>query len=98
MVAFDAPSREECAADRGRSNIPQQALALLHDPTYVEAARAFAARILREGSGDENARIVWAWGQALARTPQPQEIATLRDLLVKHRGQYRADPPPPRLT
>ena len=91
MVAFDAPSREECAADRSRSNIPQQALALLHDPTYVEAARAFAARILREGSGDENARIAWAWRQALARTPQRQEIATLRALLDKHRGQYRAD-------
>jgi len=91
MVAFDAPSREECAADRGRSNIPQQALALLHDPTYVEAARAFAVRILREGSGDESSRIVWAWRQALARTPQPEEIATLRALLDKHRGQYRAD-------
>ena len=44
LVAFDAPSREECAADRNRSNIPQQALVLLNDPTYVEAARAFAAR------------------------------------------------------
>ena len=49
MLAFDAPSREECAADRNRSNIPQQALVLLNDPTYVEAARAFAVRILSEG-------------------------------------------------
>ena len=45
MLAFDAPTREECAAERSRSNIPQQALVLLNDPTYVEAARAFAARI-----------------------------------------------------
>ncbi len=91
MVAFDAPSREECAADRGRSNIPQQALALLHDPTYVEAARAFAMRILRECSGDDAARITWAWRQALSRAAQPDEIATLRRLLDKHRGQYQQD-------
>ena len=43
LLAFDAPSREECAAERNRSNIPQQALVLLNDPTYVEAARVFAA-------------------------------------------------------
>src|SRR6185436_695862 len=49
LLAFDAPSREECVAERNRSNIPQQALALLNDPTYVEASRAFAARILKSG-------------------------------------------------
>ena len=91
MVAFDAPSREECAPDRSRSNIPQQALALLHDPTYVEAARAFAVRILRECSGDETTRIAWAWQQALGRTAQPEEIATLHRLLDKHRVEYHQD-------
>jgi hypothetical protein len=88
MVAFDAPSREECAAERTRSNIPQQALVLLNDPTYVEAARAFAVRILREGTGDDASRISWAWQHALVRTPQPKEIATLRGLLDKHRKHY----------
>ena len=43
LLAFDAPTREECAAERNRSNIPQQALVLLNDPSYVEAARAFVA-------------------------------------------------------
>ena len=91
MLAFDAPSREECAAERSRSNIPQQALVLLNDPTYVEAAGAFAARILRESKGDDTARITWAWRQTLARTPVPKEIATLRELLEKHRRQYQQD-------
>ena len=51
LLAFDAPSREECCAERNRSNIPQQALVQLNDPTYVEAARVFAARILQECPG-----------------------------------------------
>ena len=54
MVAFDAPSREECVAERPRSNIPQQALVLLNDPIFVEAARSFAERILRESKGTLN--------------------------------------------
>lgn len=89
MLAFDAPTREECAADRNRSNIPQQALVLLNDPSYVEAARAFAARILNECHGDENARIVWAWRQALSREPRADEITTVRALLEKHLAEYR---------
>ncbi len=48
MLAFDAPTREECAADRPQSNIPQQALVLLNDPTYVEAARALAVSMIND--------------------------------------------------
>ena len=92
MLAFDAPSREECAAERTRSNIPQQALVLLNDPTYVESARAFAARIVQEANGDATARIAWAWKQALARAPRPDELATARALFDKHLAQYQADP------
>jgi hypothetical protein len=61
MLAFDAPTREECAADRSRSNIPQQALVLLNDPTYFDAARVFAERIVREGGARTDERIRWAW-------------------------------------
>jgi hypothetical protein len=93
MIAFDAPSREECAADRPRSNIPQQALVLLNDPTYVEAARVFAGRIVREGGGTTSARIAWAWYQALQRPPRPDEVTTITALVGKHLREYRDDRP-----
>ncbi len=91
MLAFDAPTREECAAERNRSNIPQQALVLLNDPTYVEAARAFAVRIVQEGGGETAARLRWAWEQVLARPPEPEELAVGRDLVEKHWGEYQRD-------
>ena len=92
LLAFDAPSREECTAERNRSNIPQQALVLLNDPTYVEAARAFAARILKEGGSEPASRISWAWRQVLSRSPRPDELSTARALLQKHLAEYRRDP------
>ena len=91
LLAFDAPSREECAADRSRSNTPQQALVLLNDPTYVEASRAFAARILTEGGSDPAARLTWAWRHALQRTPRADEIQTAAAMLDKHRAQFTQD-------
>jgi hypothetical protein len=92
MLAFDAATREECAAERNRSNIPQQALVLLNDPSYVEAARSFAARILREGSGDDTSRLTWAWRQALARAPLDSELSALRRLLETQRTAFAKDP------
>jgi len=92
LLAFDAPTREECAAERNRSNIPQQALALLNDPTYVEAARAFAARILTQSSGEAEQRLTWAWRQALQRDPRSEEVSTMLELLGRHRAAYAADP------
>jgi hypothetical protein len=91
LLAFDAPSREECVAERNRSNIPQQALALLNDPTYVEASRVFAARIFKEGGSNPDDRIRWAWQQALDRAPRKDELDTARVLLTKHLAEYRAD-------
>jgi hypothetical protein len=92
LLAFDAPSREECCAERTRSNIPQQALVLLNDPTYVEAARAFATRILRESTGGPDERIAWAWRQVLQRLPRAEELETMLDLQKRHQAAYAADP------
>jgi Protein of unknown function (DUF1553)/Protein of unknown function (DUF1549)/Planctomycete cytochrome C len=91
MLAFDAPSREECCAERNRSNIPQQALVLLNDPTYVEAARAFAVRILAEAKGEDSEKIDWAWLQALQRRPTEKEKSLMLKLLGERREAYRAN-------
>jgi hypothetical protein len=92
LLAFDAPTREECAAERNRSNIPQQALVLLNDPTYVEASRALAVRVLKEGGGDTESRLNWAWSQVLSRAPHPEEIKAIQPLLDKQLAEYRCNP------
>jgi hypothetical protein len=91
LLAFDATSREACTAERVRSNIPQQALVLLNDPTYVEAARVFAARIMGECGGSNDERIVWAWQQSLQRDPSEIELKTMRALLESRLADYRSD-------
>ncbi|MBI1347903.1 DUF1553 domain-containing protein [bacterium] len=90
LLAFDAPSREECCAERNRSNIPQQALILLNDPTYVEAARAFAGEILASSATTDRDRIIWAWQKALQRDPRPEELETIEPLLIQHRQIYQS--------
>src|SRR5438477_678791 len=92
LVAFDAPTREECAAERNRSNVPQQALVLLNDPTYVEAARVFASHVLGQCQGTTEDRIAWAWQRALQRAPRAEEAKTIRALLDHHLDTYRRDP------
>ena len=92
MVAFDAPSREECVAERPRSNIPQQALVLLNDPSFVEAARVLAARILREAKGSDDERLRHAFRLALTRSPSPKEKEILTGLLETQRKRYEKSP------
>lgn len=92
MLAFDAPSREECTADRPKSNTPLQALVLLNDATYVEAARVLAERILREGGATTDARLEFAFSAALSRPVRVNEAAVLGELVGKHREQYRQQP------
>lgn len=95
LLAFDAPTREDCTADRGRSNIPQQALVLLNDPSYLEAARAFGLRILSNSSGATNLttdqRISWAWQQTLQRNPLPAEIQTVKRVFEQQCAAYKVD-------
>ena len=91
LLAFDAPSREEGVCERNRSNIPQQALVLLNDPTYVEAARALAAKVVGQGR-DEKAKVAWAFEHVTNRAPTGAEVEVLVGLLGKHRSEYASDP------
>lgn len=91
LVAFDAPSREECTVARTRSNTPLQALVLLNDPTYVEAARVLAERAIQDGGGETAARIDYLFRRCLSRPPRDAEVALLTALVDKHLAEYRAD-------
>jgi hypothetical protein len=92
FVNFDASSRMACTVKRSRSNTPLQALTLLNDPVYVEAAMAFAKRILTEASNaDAGARIDHAFALAVGRAPSASEAATIGKLLDAQRGAALAD-------
>lgn len=91
LMAFDAPSREECTADRPRSNTPLQSLVLLNDPSYVEAARAFAELTIRHGGNSPRERLKFAFRRAVSRDATPAEAEILEKLLDKHLQEYKAD-------
>ena len=92
LMAFDAPSREECAADRSISNTPLQALTLLNDPTYVEAARTFAKRILKSGETDTSARLDFAFRHAFSRNAEAEERDVLAQLLKSQHEHFKNHP------
>jgi hypothetical protein len=91
MLAFDAPSREECTAERPRSNIPQQALALLNDPVFVEAARVFAEKLLTHSNKEDLEKIHYAFQCALTRHPTKEEVQVMTKLLSQQRKRYQED-------
>ncbi|MBI1373554.1 MAG: DUF1553 domain-containing protein [Phycisphaera sp.] len=91
LKAFDAPSRDECAVDRPRSNTPLAALVLLNDPTFVEAARVFSEHALREGGKDDASRLTWMYRHVLSREPEARETQVLEKLLADNRANYTAD-------
>jgi hypothetical protein len=90
LLAFDAPTREECTVERTKSNTPQQALVLLNDPTYVEAARVFAQRLMLSAGRTED-RIQLAFRLALTRTATEAEVKVLTKLFTQHLEQYQQD-------
>lgn len=89
MTLFDVPSRETCRISRPRTNTPLQALALLNDVTYVEAARALAQRMIKEGPESPEAKIKFAYQIVLARDPQAAETKILVAGLQKNLSRYK---------
>jgi hypothetical protein len=91
MTIFDAPTRESCVVRRQMSSTPLQALALLNDEMYIETARKFAERMVKEGGASEDERLRWAMRLATSRPASEQEVKILEQGLNRRLAQYRAD-------
>jgi hypothetical protein len=91
MTIFDAPTREACVVRRQMSSTPLQALALLNDEMYIETARKFAERIMKEGGASAAQRLAWALRAATSRPATEAEVRVLQEGLERRLAQYRAD-------
>ncbi|MEO2013546.1 MAG: PSD1 and planctomycete cytochrome C domain-containing protein [Fuerstiella sp.] len=92
MRSFDAPTREECTVERPRSNNSLQALVLLNDPSFVEAARTLAAMTITRGGPSTESRLQFVFRRCLSRDPAADEIKVLKTLLEKQQQQFAAAP------
>jgi hypothetical protein len=92
LLAFDAPTREECTATRMRSNTPKAALVLLNDPTFVEAARKLAERAIQDGGDSDDDRLAFLWKRTLSRGPDATELLIAKGLLDRRRADYATNP------
>lgn len=92
FMNFDATNRMACRVKRSRSNTPLQALTLLNDPVYVEAAKAFARRVLLEQAGSPADRLDYAFRVAVARRPKPAETAILKELFEAELDAMKKNP------
>jgi hypothetical protein len=92
LLAFDAPTREECTVNRVNSNTPLQALVVLNDPLYVEASRVFAQNILQSGETKLDRQLDWAFARALNRAPEKPERKILNTLFKKNMERFRQSP------
>lgn len=91
MTAFDAPNRESYCLRRERSNTPLQALTLMNDVQFFEAARNFAQRVMQSSSGSDG-RITALFRSAVGRFPSAQEAEIIRQSFEKHLAAYTAKP------
>jgi len=94
FVTFDAPSRETCTVKRPRTNTPLQALVLMNDPVYVEAARTFGYRIIQQGGNTLDEKVEFAFRTCLGRNSTEAEQIRIRAAFqeeLAHFLERRAD-------
>jgi hypothetical protein len=92
LVTFDAPSREFCTVRRVRTNTPLQALTLLNDPLFFDAARAMAKRIMKEAGADPAARATYGFRLCVSRHPAPPELERILAYYREQLAHFRSDP------
>jgi hypothetical protein len=92
MLLFDAPNREICTPKRSRTNTPLQALALMNEVTYVEAARALAQRMMKEGGDTVESRLTTGFRLATARTPDAETLAVLKTGFEHRKKEFNEKP------
>ncbi|MEO5822887.1 MAG: DUF1553 domain-containing protein [Vicinamibacteraceae bacterium] len=90
-ISFDAAERLFCTVSRQRTSTPLQALVLLNDPQFVEAARALAARMIRAGGTDAGARITQGFRALTGRVPASEERAALESLYRDELARFRRE-------
>ena len=91
MMTFDSSTRETCIVRMGITNTPLQALTLMNDVTYVEAARRLAERMMTEGGETPEGRIAYAYLLATAHRPSSQAQTILVQGFQQHLGRFQAD-------
>jgi len=91
MINFDGPNREQFCSRRERSNTPLQALQLMNDVQHIEAARALAERVIKDGGKSAEDRIKFAFRVVLARQPQAEELKIVLDELAVHQAKFAKD-------
>ena len=91
MLLFDAPDRERCVVRREQTSTPLQALALMNDPTFVEAARKLAERMMTEVRGGPQERTHWGFCLVTARDPSQRERSALVDLFERQRARFASN-------
>jgi hypothetical protein len=92
MITFDAPDRETCRVRRARTNTPLQALVLMNDVQFVEAARRFAERVMKEGGSQTSERLSFAFRSVTSRSPRDVEAESLTALFNEYLAQFKKDP------
>lgn len=92
MANFDSALRETCVVRESRTNTPLQALNLMNDVTFVEAARFVGQRMIKEGGTTPDSRLAYGFRLIMSRKPSPAEAAVLRDNLRYHEDYFAGKP------